>query len=78
MRAWWIEGRLCLTLHGNDAPCVDLARGPVAELILAALALSVEKQVIAWIEFESDDGLIRLSRSEILKLSSHPDFPIII
>ena len=78
MRAWWREGRLCLTKHETDTRRDDIARGPIAELIIRALALPAEVQALAHIEYDDDSGVKRLSFAEIHALSLHRDFPIII
>ena len=78
MRAWWREGRLCLTKHEMDTQYHDIARGPIAELIIRALALPAEVQALAHIEYDDVSGMKRLSLAEIQALSLHPDFPIII
>ena len=77
-RWWWCVSRLCVIKHGTDAPCVDVSRGPLAEMVLAALALPSDMQQIAHIEFADDTGTVRLDWPEIQKLSVDPDFPTII
>lgn len=77
MRAWWREGCLSL-MPANAAMPVEVARGPLAELILTALALRPAERPRAIIDLDGADLADRLTWPQILELSSHPEFPMII
>jgi hypothetical protein len=77
MRAWWREGCL-FVMTGSTTSTVEIARGPLAELVLKAVALPPEKQAGAVIDLDGANTVDRLTWPQIAQLYSRPDFPMII